>query len=69
MAEPWRSPKIVYKQNFNMPLKVATGCDSDWKNSNNEFLIRKCRRMGKERKNTEEKTQLDCDANHCELDN
>ncbi len=42
IAQPWQAPKIVYKQKFNMPVKVAKGCDKDWKNSNDEFLKEKC---------------------------
>ncbi len=45
MAQPWQSPEIVYKQKFNMPVKMAKGCDKDWKNSGDQFLIRKCRSM------------------------
>ncbi len=68
IAEPWRSPKVVFKQEFTMPFKMATGCDQDWENGNDEFLKRKCRSLGKQRKKVEKKTQLKCDANHCELD-
>jgi hypothetical protein len=45
MAQPWQSAEIVYKQKFNMPVKMAKGCDKDWKNSGDQFLIRKCRSM------------------------
>ena len=47
IAEPWQSAKFVYKQEFNMPVKMAQGCEKDWKNSGDEFMIRKCRSMGR----------------------
>ena len=74
IAEPWQSAKFVYKQEFNMPVKMAKGCDKDWKNSGDEFLIRKCRSMSQAKRiqeNREEKRQakeatLECDATSCE---
>jgi len=42
IAQPWQSPKIIYNQEFNMSIKVAKGCDKDWQNSNDQFLIKKC---------------------------
>lgn len=44
-AAPWEPPKVVIKQNkqnLTQPYKIAKGCDTDWKNSNDEMLKSKC---------------------------
>lgn len=52
IAQPWQSPEFIYKQEFNMPVKMAKGCEKDWQNSNDEFLKKKCSSMsGHQRKN------------------
>ncbi|TDR23445.1 hypothetical protein [Marinicella litoralis] len=67
IAQPWQSPKIVYQQQFNMPFKIAKGCEKDWQNSNDEFLKRKCSSMGRTKRNSNKETQLDCDEKTCEI--
>lgn len=66
MAEPWQAPEFVYKQEFKMPVKMAKGCDQDWKNSGDQFLIRKCRSLGRSKPDNLEDVALECDANSCE---
>lgn len=51
IAEPYSSPKIVYKQTFKAPKMVTrTRCDKNWRHSNNEQMKKVCREMEKERR-------------------
>lgn len=66
IAEPWESIEIVFKQQFNMPIKIAEGCDSGWQNSTDEFLKRKCSSLGRSKHKKEADVQLECDTTSCE---
>jgi hypothetical protein len=49
IAEPYSSPKIVYKQSFKTPKMVTrTRCDKNWRYSKNEQMKKICREMEKE---------------------
>lgn len=51
IAEPYSSPKIVYKQTFKAPKMVnRTRCDKNWRHSKNEQMKKVCREMEKERR-------------------
>jgi hypothetical protein len=46
IAEPYQSPKIVYKQEFNAPkLLTETQCPRNWRNSPNQQIKKVCREM------------------------
>jgi hypothetical protein len=46
IAEPYSSPKIVYKQEFKKPtLRTVTDCPRDWRRSTNRELKKVCREM------------------------
>ncbi len=42
IVEPWQSPKITFKQNFNTPYKVEKGCEKGWEKSKDPYLFKKC---------------------------
>ncbi|MGJ8662490.1 MAG: hypothetical protein ACSHWU_02520 [Marinicella sp.] len=72
IAEPYQTPKIVYKQEFNMPFRLAKGCEKDWKNSSSDYLKKKCSSMMSPRspklvRVNKQDDQLDCNENSCEL--
>jgi hypothetical protein len=49
IAEPYSSPKIVYKQTFKAPKMVnRTRCEKNWRHSTNEQMKKICREMEKE---------------------